>query len=97
MTRIPCELKAEPRRAMDSYRRKLEAKLQQNNTRDVWTGMREITGFSVRNRQALKQGSHYRIFGVLSQGHTNTELSESGRHMGCSHYKILQSWSVNPA
>ena len=34
----------------DSYRRRLEAKLQRNNARDVWTGMKEIIGFKVRDR-----------------------------------------------
>ena len=34
-------------------RRKLESKLQQNYTRDVWTGMREITGFNVKDRQPV--------------------------------------------
>lgn len=34
------DLKAELRRAKEAFRRKLEAKLQQNNTRDVWTGTR---------------------------------------------------------
>ena len=32
------------RTCKDSYRRKLEAKLQQNCVRDVWTGMKNITG-----------------------------------------------------
>ena len=37
----------------ENYRRKLELKLQQNNTRDIWRGLRIITGFgSVCNRGA---------------------------------------------
>ena len=32
----------------ESYRRKLE-----NNARDLWTGMKEITGFKVRDRQPV--------------------------------------------
>lgn len=35
-------MKAELRRVED--RRKLETKVQQNNTGDVWTGMRDTTG-----------------------------------------------------
>lgn len=34
------------------YKRKLEAKLQQN-TRDIWAGMREITGFNMKDRQPV--------------------------------------------
>ena len=48
---IEHDLRGELRECKDSYRRKLEAKLQQNNVRDVWTGMREITGFKARSRQ----------------------------------------------
>ena len=33
------------RESKENYRRKLESKLENNNTRDVWRGMSEITGF----------------------------------------------------
>lgn len=36
------------RQSKDTYRRKLEAKLQQNRVDDVWTGMKEITRFKKR-------------------------------------------------
>ena len=36
----------------DSYRRKLEAKLQQNSVSDVWTGMKNIAGMNGNDRQA---------------------------------------------
>ncbi|XP_039896534.1 uncharacterized protein LOC120738979 [Simochromis diagramma] len=38
------ELKAKIAEGKVSYRRKLENKLQENNTREVWNGMRAITG-----------------------------------------------------
>ena len=38
-------VKAKIKEAKDGYRRKLERKLQQNNMREVWSGMRTITGF----------------------------------------------------
>ena len=39
------ELNSKIKEAKDKYRRKLEWKLQQNNMREVWSGMRTITGF----------------------------------------------------
>ncbi|KAF1386003.1 hypothetical protein PFLUV_G00113630 [Perca fluviatilis] len=38
------KLRDKLRECKNSYRRKLEASLQQNNMREVWTGMKEITG-----------------------------------------------------
>ena len=48
-----------------TYRRKLEAKLQQNNVRDVWTGMKQITGCKVSDRQSsgsLERAKELNIF-----------------------------------
>ena len=42
---IQRDLKAKIKEAKDGYRRKLERKLQQNNLREVWSGMRTIIGF----------------------------------------------------
>ncbi|KAI3370924.1 hypothetical protein L3Q82_023481 [Scortum barcoo] len=42
--RVQHELRDMLRTCKDNYRRKLEAKVQQNNVRDVWTGMKHITG-----------------------------------------------------
>ena len=42
---IQRELNAKIKEAKDSYRRKLERKLQQNNTREIWSDMRTITDF----------------------------------------------------
>ncbi|MED6262418.1 hypothetical protein ATANTOWER_019189 [Ataeniobius toweri] len=37
----------------DEYlKKKLESKLQQNNIRDVWTGMKKITGFKQKDDQS---------------------------------------------
>ena len=43
--RVQRELKHSIRESKENYRRKLESKLENNDTRDVWRGMREITGF----------------------------------------------------
>ena len=52
MRRVQYELRDMLRACKDTYRRKLEAKLQQNNVRDVWTGMKQITGCKVSGRQS---------------------------------------------
>ena len=39
------ELKHSIREGKDNYKRKLQYQLENQNTRDVWSGMREITGF----------------------------------------------------
>ena len=50
LRRVQHELRDMLRACKDAYRRKLEAKLQQNNVRDVWTGMKQITGCKVSGR-----------------------------------------------
>ena len=52
LRRVQHELRDMLRACKDTYRRKLEAKLQQNNVRDVWTGMKQITGYKVSGRQS---------------------------------------------
>ena len=52
LRRVQHELRDMLRACNDTYRRKLEAKLQQNNVRDVWTGMKQITGCKVSGRQS---------------------------------------------
>ncbi|KAI3359074.1 hypothetical protein L3Q82_002565 [Scortum barcoo] len=49
--RVQHELRDMLRTCKDNYRRKLEAKLQQNDVRDVWTGMKHITGMNGKDRQ----------------------------------------------
>ncbi|TWW56101.1 hypothetical protein D4764_08G0000880 [Takifugu flavidus] len=39
------ELKRSLKESKDAYRKKLEERLERNQTRDVWSGMRTITGF----------------------------------------------------
>ncbi|KAI4873724.1 hypothetical protein NFI96_000464 [Prochilodus magdalenae] len=48
------ELKRTIREAKDRYRRKLEWKLQQNNMREVWSGMSTITGFRSSNNGGVE-------------------------------------------
>lgn len=40
------------RESKEAFKRKLESKLQQNNMRDVWSGVKTITGFRVKGNQA---------------------------------------------
>ena len=51
LKRVQRELKVKLKECKDSYKQKLESKLQQNNSRDVWRGMRQITGFNLKDRQ----------------------------------------------
>ncbi|KAK0132217.1 hypothetical protein N1851_032981 [Merluccius polli] len=48
LKRVQRELKRSIRESKDNFKRKLEHKLENNNTRDVWSRMREITGFQRR-------------------------------------------------
>ncbi|XP_059201627.1 uncharacterized protein LOC131981368 [Centropristis striata] len=57
LKRVQRELKRSIRESKDKYRRKLEHKLEDNNTRDVWSGMREITGFQRRGGGAAVEGN----------------------------------------
>ena len=43
LKRIKRELKHGIRESKDNYKRKLEDELENNNTRDIWVGRREIT------------------------------------------------------
>ena len=44
LRRVQKELRLKIRKGKDSYRRKLEKRLEQNNTRDVWRGLQNIAG-----------------------------------------------------
>ncbi len=48
---VQSELKVKIQQIKDNYRRKLELKLQQNNVKDVWSGMRSITGYKQTGSQ----------------------------------------------
>ena len=56
MRRVQGVLKVKIKEAKDRYRRKLEKKLQENNTRDVWSGMKTITGFQKTGSVGLEGG-----------------------------------------
>ena len=45
------QIKAQTRKCKEDYRKKLESQLQQNNVRDVWSGMKKITGFKGKGDQ----------------------------------------------
>ena len=51
---IQGELKMRIREAKEKYRKKLECKLQQNNLRDIWSGMRTIGGFRTNNNRGVE-------------------------------------------
>lgn len=44
MKKVQIELRKKIKEGKEYYRRRLEKKLQQKNIRDVWSGMRPITG-----------------------------------------------------
>ena len=45
------QIKAQTRKCKEDYRKKLESQLQHNNVRDVWSGMKKITGFKAKGDQ----------------------------------------------
>ncbi|KAK0147905.1 hypothetical protein N1851_012366 [Merluccius polli] len=63
--RVQHELREMLRTCKDNYRRKLEAKLQQTSVRDVWAGMKHITGMKGKDRQtsgSLDRANQYNQF-----------------------------------
>lgn len=52
LKRVQHLLRDKLRECKNTYRKKLETQLQQNNMREVWSGMREITGCGGRSRRA---------------------------------------------
>ena len=63
--RVQHKLREMLRTCKDNYRRKLEAKLQQNSVRDVWAGMKHITGMKGKDRQtsgSLDRANQYNQF-----------------------------------
>ncbi|KAL0187591.1 hypothetical protein M9458_014690, partial [Cirrhinus mrigala] len=50
------DLRIKIREAKEKYRRKLEWKLQQNNLREVWSGMRSITGYKSSSSGGVNGG-----------------------------------------
>ncbi|XP_076609848.1 uncharacterized protein LOC143334815 [Chaetodon auriga] len=51
---IQSELKVKIKEAKEKYGRKLEWKLKQNNLREVWSGIRTITGFRTTNSRGVE-------------------------------------------
>ncbi|KAK0138891.1 hypothetical protein N1851_024564 [Merluccius polli] len=63
--RVQHELRKMLRTCKDNYRRKLEAKFQQNSVRDVWAGMKHIMGMKGKDRQtsgSLDRANQYNQF-----------------------------------
>ena len=56
MRRVQREVKERIQQGKDSYRRKLEHKLQQNNLKDVWSGMKSIAGYKPSGSQTIGGG-----------------------------------------
>ena len=59
------ELREALRTCKDNNRRKLDAKLLQNSVRDVWTGMKHITGMKGKSRQtsgSLDRANQFKQF-----------------------------------
>ncbi|XP_078802203.1 uncharacterized protein LOC144991899 [Oryzias latipes] len=54
LTRVQKELKRSLKECKDAYGRKLEERLQRNQTRDVWSGMRAITGLQRKGKPAAE-------------------------------------------
>ena len=50
--RMQKELKVKLKESREVYVKKLESKLQQNNVKDVWSGMKTITRFMAKRIQA---------------------------------------------
>lgn len=63
---VQLELKGRLRQAKLDYKRKVESKLQQNNVREVWKGMRDITSYSKKNSQVMDgdvdKANHFNLF-----------------------------------
>lgn len=54
LKQVQAELRVRLKEAKDSYRRKVEQKLQQNNMREAWDGMKIITGCSSKRGGAVE-------------------------------------------
>ncbi|XP_062854835.1 uncharacterized protein LOC134318029 [Trichomycterus rosablanca] len=54
LKRVQGELKVRLKEAKESYRRKIEQKLQENNMREVWNGMKTITGCKKKGRNSAE-------------------------------------------
>ena len=48
------ELKKTLRQAKVEYKKKVERQLENNNTKELWRGMRTITGYRLKNSQSVE-------------------------------------------
>lgn len=76
------ELKVRLNESMEVYRKKLENKLQQNNVRDVWSGMKTITGFKVNGNQAEGSLDRANELNVFFNRFSSTAPSPTPCHTG---------------
>ena len=63
--RVQEELKMKLKESGDVYEKKLESKLQQNNMKDVWSGMKANTGFKAKENQTegnLERANEFNVF-----------------------------------
>ena len=58
LKRVQIELREKIAEGKENYKRKLESKLQQNNMKEVWSGMRTITGHGKKADQMLEGDLH---------------------------------------
>ncbi|KAI4904709.1 hypothetical protein NFI96_025773, partial [Prochilodus magdalenae] len=84
LKRVQTELRIRIKEAKEEYRTKLETKLENNNTRDVWRGLKDITGFNLSSSGAITDGSYERanelnqFFLRFDNDSSTTTLSSAG-------------------
>jgi len=81
--RVQHELREALRTCKDNYKRKLEAKLQQNSVRVVWTVMKHITGMKGKSRQtsgSLDRENQFNKFFNRFSSPTATPLTSPSPH-----------------
>ncbi|KAI4899540.1 hypothetical protein NFI96_016156 [Prochilodus magdalenae] len=81
LKRVQPELRIRIKEAKEEYRTKLETKLENNNTRDVWKGLKDITGFNLSSSGAITDGSYERaneFFLSFDNDSPTTTLSSAG-------------------
>ncbi|KAI2649597.1 RNA-directed DNA polymerase from mobile element jockey [Labeo rohita] len=84
---IQRDLRIKIREAKEKYRRKLEWKLQQNNMREVWSGMRTITGYKSSGsggvnggvEQANELNQFFNRFDIVTPIHPANDSSAAER------------------
>ena len=75
------DLKVKLKECKDTYRRKLESKLQQNNMREVWSGMKTITGFNMKEKQTegtMERANEMNLFFNRFSSQSSTQAPWAG-------------------